>query len=186
MILFMGIPLEQNDHDFMEALYLRYIALMRYAAMKYDISRQDAEDAIHDTMMKLCRHIPKLRGMNDNRLATYIVISVGNSVKDLLRKRHPEHYAEEAEVASIADEGPAVEEQAIERMTVAAMMEAIQKMPDKLREIIRLHDLVGWKDWEIGELMGLSPASVRVYLRKARKQLGLSMMKDMKEEREDG
>ena len=50
----------------------------------------------------------------------------------------------------------------------------------------RLHDLVGWKDWEIGVLMGLSPASVRVYLRKARKQLGLSMMKDMKEEREDG
>ena len=79
-----------------------------------------------------------------------------------------------------------MEEQAIERMTVAAMMEAIERMPEKLREIIRLHDLVGWKDWEIGVLMGLSPASVRVYLRKARKQLGLSMMKDMKEEREDG
>ena len=34
MILFMGIPLEENDHDFMEALYLRYIALMRYAATR--------------------------------------------------------------------------------------------------------------------------------------------------------
>ena len=186
MILFMGIPLEENDHDFMEALYLRYIALMRYTANKYGVGRQDTEDAIHDTIMKLCRHIPKLRGMSDNNLASYIVISVGNSVKDLLRKRHPEHYAEESEVVSIEDEGMTVEEQAIERMTVAAMMEAIERMPEKLREIIRLHDLVGWKDWEIGVLMGLSPASVRVYLRKARKQLGLSMMKDMKEEREDG
>ena len=186
MILFMGIPLEENDHDFMEALYLRYIALMRYAANRHEVSRQDAEDAIHDTVLSLCRHIPKLRGMSDNKLASYIVISVGNSVKGLLRKRHHERYAGDVEILSIADEGPEVEEQAIERMTVAAMMEAIQRMPEKLREIIRLHDLVGWKDWEIGELMGLSPASVRVYLRKARKQLGLSMMKDMKEEREDG
>lgn len=185
MILWMNIPLEENDYDFMEGLYRRYGAMMRYAARRMGASDQDAEDALHDTFLRLCHHIPALRQMQDNKLASYIVISICNRVRDQQRIRGAARFAGEEALDALPDRADPVDDQAIRHLTVEEMMRQLERLPPKLRDILRLHDLVGWKDREIAQLMGLSPASVRVYLGQARKQLGLQLREELGEDEED-
>jgi RNA polymerase sigma-70 factor (ECF subfamily) len=52
--------------------------------------------------------------------------------------------------------------------TSALVASAIEKLPDRQQQVIRLRDVEGWEADEVCESLGLSPANQRVLLHRAR------------------
>ena len=54
-----------------------------------------AEDAVHDTFMKLIRHYDELRDRSDERLASWLLVVVKTTALDMLRRDKWENACEE-------------------------------------------------------------------------------------------
>ncbi len=174
VILLLDIPMEPNDQAYIEQLYAKYGKIMFYAALgKLNQNHQDAEDAVHDGVLKLCRHVATLKTLKSNKLKRYIVYTAENAAKDLIRARRYDSNAGEAPLPYLPDQRPSVEEQAMSNINLEKLTDRIAGLPDKHREILYLHDIVGWKVPDIAKKMGLAPATIRVYLGEARRMAGL-------------
>ena len=91
----------------------------------------------------------------------------------------------EAESAAAPERPP---DQAYEHELSSALEEAVGKLPGALKEVFLLHQVHGLGDEEIAGALELAPASVRVYLHRARKALYerlRPLLGDFKESRTD-
>lgn len=73
MLLFME---DDSDRAFMEQLYIDHAKLMYAAAISTLGNAMDAEDAVHEAILRLNDKIALLRGLDSCTLRRYIVVTV--------------------------------------------------------------------------------------------------------------
>ena len=174
LIFLLDIPMDAGERAFIEELYGQYGGLMTGVAMKLLYRHeQDSQDAVQNALVKLCRVVSTLQRLEGNKLERYIVHTVRNAAVDLIRSRHPERNAGEGELPFLLDPQPSVEDEVMSALNLERLSRDISRLGEKHRDILYLHDVIGWKDREIAAYMHLAPSSVRVYLKQARGALGL-------------
>ena len=83
------------DRDRFAALYQMNHTRMERLARQLLGDQNRAEDAVHDTFMKLIRHYDELRDRSDERLASWLLVVVKTTALDMLRRDKWENACEE-------------------------------------------------------------------------------------------
>ena len=83
------------DRDRFAALYQMNHTRMERLARQLLGDQNRAEDAVHDTFMKLIRHYDELRDRSNERLASWLLVVVKTTALDMLRRDKWENACEE-------------------------------------------------------------------------------------------
>ena len=126
--------------------------------------RADALDAVQDLYVKLW----KMRDTLDivRNPAAYGALLVRNLCIDRIRRLTPADPLNDNIFGTAAPD-----EQLAAKETLGAVMQAMERLPESQRKLLKLHLLQGLSYDEIAAETGLSPLNIRVQVSLARKKL---------------
>ncbi len=139
-------------------------AVMRYGDMLFRIclvmlcDEQDAQDAVQDTF---CRYMERTSGFRDREHEKAWLIKVAaNRCRDIHRgrSRHPVvQYTDVEEYCEFQEQSEVLTE--------------LMNLPDKLKEVVYLHYIEGYKVAEIAQMLGITPNAVKKRMQRGRESL---------------
>jgi len=138
-------------------------------AFRYLNSREEAEDAVQEVMMKLWSERNGTR--NYSSVAAWCTTVTRNCCIDMLRKRKRLRIGnlEEAEEFTPADADTSKRDDASE---AAGMVSAIvSRMKEPGRSAVILRDIEGYSYEETAEALGMNVTALRTLMSRARKQI---------------
>ena len=162
MLLYTMMLENDPEKEIFSRLYqLNYTKLSRMAAHLLGPGPQ-AEDAVHDTFMKLIRHFEQLRGKTEDSLSSWLAVVLKNTALDMLRREKREVSLEDPswEPSIPADEGE-----------FQALVAVIRQMPQDYRRVLELRFVAEWSLREIAEEMELTESAVKTRIFRGRRML---------------
>jgi len=160
----------ESDRLFMEDLYEQYHRLMYAQALQVLRQSQAAEDAVSESLIALMKKISLLRGLDRNKLRSYVVITVRNLSITHLNRGRRERPTDTVTMEELAGGRP-MDERLLEQAGVERIKNAILALPPQQKDVMLMRYFREMSDEEIAREMGLKPVSVRVQLSRARKRL---------------
>lgn len=140
-----------------QTMWLTYHPMLLRYLQRFTRERAAAEDLAQITFVRAMEHIEALQEMNEGHIQAWLLRTARNAfIDDVRRNRRLVSIPEEAQ--------PAYEED----FTGVHVEEWLAQLPDNLREIVTLRHLQGMNSAQIGEALGIPPATVRTRLRAAR------------------
>jgi RNA polymerase sigma-70 factor (ECF subfamily) len=154
-----------------EAMYRYILGMVRDPA--------EAEDLTQETLL---RAYGKLASLEDPaRLVPWLYRIATNVTYDRFRQasyRHrPQQLLADGEgpdreaVVDLADSGPRLDKLMQQREMSSCVQDYIAALPESYRAVILLHDVQGLTNPEIAEMLGLTLATVKIRLHRARNRL---------------
>jgi RNA polymerase sigma-70 factor (ECF subfamily) len=134
----------------------------------------EIEDLVHEVFVIVERKLPAFRG---DALTTWLYRITENVVRHQRRKNRllswlgidmPEH----------ADEAPLPDEAIERKRSIEKVYRILDRMSEKYRTVLILHEIEGLSGPEIAELRGLKPSTVWVQLHRARAMFLAELEKD--------
>ena len=125
-------------------------------------NEQDAQDAVQDTF---CRYLERTSGFHDKEHEKAWLIKVAaNRCRDMHRRRirHPEVALEDVE-------------QYCEFPEQSEVLAELMNLPEKLKTVIYLHYIEGYKTGEIAQMLGITQNAVKKRMQRGRECLKLSL-----------
>lgn len=182
----MMLELKDEEQDFILAIYQKYGKYMYKTA--YDVlqNRQDAEDAVGETMCKMIKYIAKFEGAVEEEIQNQVVIGIRSTVRrkaiDLYNKRKKRnenetslYYIDRDEqntaACSLEDHSSNLEDLVIAKDTLAQVRDIILGMPKEMQDTINLVWLNGYTSAEAAEFLGVSDSVVRGRIYRIRKKI---------------
>lgn len=168
-MLFLLLMLDsESDRALIGELFMLNYHRMKNAALRILHEEAAAEDAVQDTFVRCIKKIDTLKELPEHARSVYLLTAVRHASLDKLRKSgaHPSVPIEQVE---LTDESASVEERVEKRLTVETVKDAFSKLPESQQEVLRYKYLLELNDGEIAKALGVSKASVRVYLMRARR-----------------
>ena len=168
--LYLNISETQNDKQLIEQIYRVYLRKMRQAAFNVLHDEKLAEDAVHESFVKLIKAPEKLREVAKERWASWLVVLAANTAKDMLRK--------EVKAGMPVDEDFWKQQPAPGRVEARSLLlNEIKCLSEKYRQTLVFYYVFGYNISEIADLLKISPDNVRQRLSRARKMLRDSLDK---------
>lgn len=130
-------------------------------------SREEAEDAVQETLLKLWRHRQTLSGIVS--LRAFALRTMRNHCLDKLKAKTHGSYAGEAESMLVAD--PVAHRQTEVNDSVRAIQSLVDRLPEQQRTVFQLRAVEDLDMEEIADVTGLTVEHLRVVLSRARKAL---------------
>jgi RNA polymerase sigma-70 factor, ECF subfamily len=168
---------QKGDRAAFNLLVQKYQHRVLKLVMRYVRDPAEAEDIAQEAFIKAYRALPSFRG--DSAFYTWLYRIAANTAKNVLsssrRKlvdydmdlQDPEDYAAQVLLKdSDTPEGMLLTEEIRQAVT-----EAMQQLPDDLREAITLRELEGLSYEEIAEVMGCPIGTVRSRIFRAREAI---------------
>ena len=168
--LYLNISETQNDKQLIEQIYRVYLRKMRQAAFNVLHDEKLAEDAVHESFIKIIKAPEKLREVAKERWASWLVVLAANTAKDMLRK--------EVKAGMPVDEDFWKQQPAPGRVEARSLLlNEIKCLSEKYRQTLVFYYVFGYNISEIADLLKISPDNVRQRLSRARKMLRDSLDK---------
>jgi RNA polymerase sigma-70 factor (ECF subfamily) len=157
-------PAEESRAALLERLYREHSDRIYGLCLRMSGDRVHATELAQDVFVRAWEQLERLRPESDTgawlwRLATNVVLNAMRSE----RRRH-------ARVAPVAEPGLLERAQLgtplpVRRLSLDA---AIDRLPERAREVFVLHDVEGFSGPEIAEMLGVAEGTVRAHLHRAR------------------
>ena len=148
--------LQRTGRSFRE-VYQAYLPLVYRIAFTYMKNPEDSEDAAQETFLRLMKQEKPFQ--SQEHCKRWLIVTVGNVCKDLLRKRRGELNLDDfTELPS-------------EPRTDSALLDELLKLPEKYRTTVYLYYYEGYAVKEMAKLLDQSPETIKTWLRRARAQL---------------
>ena len=141
--------------------------VLRYAARVLG-DRSEAEDVAQEAMLRLWRIAPDWR-QGEARVTTWLYRVVTNLCTDRLRRARPRGLDE---VAEPEDDTPGPADRMIEADRVAALDQALARLPDRQRQAVVLRHLEGLTNPEIARAMDIGVEAVESLVARGKRALG--------------
>lgn len=158
-----GEPLDANAQ--FERLYELYADDVLRMAYFYLADRHKAEDVCQEVFLKLFTHAQEIE---PGREKAWLLRVTVNSCRDIWRGAWLRRVVLGAPTLEVV---PAQEDTVEQREEKAALMRAVQRLPDVFRETILLHYYQGLGISQIAQVLGLPEGTVSSRLSRARKKL---------------
>ncbi len=150
------------------ALVEQYASTLYRVAFSVLRNAADAEDAVQETFLRVLRHQATLGEVRDHRV--WLIRIVWNIVLD--RKRRAKSRPETEDVAELTRVLPATglsaEERAAAAQHHAQVLQQVDRLPAKEREVLVLSAFEELSSVEIAAVLGVTESSVRSRLFRAR------------------
>ena len=148
-----------NDRNAQLKLYKQYSEGMFCVAMRYMKNEDDAEDVMQEAFIKAFQKIHQFRG--EVTFGAWLKRIVINKCLDHLNSVRIAHAElREQNLHIVEDEDWSVEEV----ITVAEVKLAMEQLPDKYRDVVRLFLVEGYDHQEISNILDIREATSRTRL----------------------
>lgn len=157
----------QSDNNIFTVIEPFKNKLYRYALnmLKSDV---DAEDVMQEVLIRIWQRRDQFDQI-ENKEAWCMTVTRNLSI-DKIRARK-QSAQDISDYYFIADSEAPPDVKTEDRESLKIVMEVLNSLPEKQKEIIHLRDVEGYSYREIGELIGLSEDQVKVNLFRARQRL---------------
>ena len=148
-----------------EGLVMEYSNMLFKICMVILCNEQDAQDAIQETF---CRYIERSPDFQDREHEKAWLIKVAtNKCRDIHRHRfrHPQIAIEEITAYC-------------EMPEQSEILTELLRLPHKLKTVIYLHYIEGYKNSEIADMLGISVDAVKKRMQRGREELRLTLEKE--------
>jgi RNA polymerase sigma-70 factor (ECF subfamily) len=149
----------RQDIRAFEQLYQAHGARLKSVAYHIVGNRQDAEDAVQETFLKLYRAIRSFQGQSS--IGTWLCRIVINVCYDLARKR-------QREAGTPSEQHPAPNSQVALRAT---LHEALGRINPRHRIVFLLFEVEGFRHSEIASILEVPEGTSKAWLFEAKKEL---------------
>ena len=151
---------KKNDMNAFKMIYQEYEQPLLRTSIRLLRDRQDAEDAVQQTFLKLYRSIGNFSFQS--KFSTYLFRILINTSYDILRKKKRTGTMAILDVHPVESSGPELK-YSLER--------AIGKLPDRMRACFVLFAVEGFRQKEIAGIMSISLEGVKSNIYQARCRL---------------
>ncbi len=150
--------------------YERQMLAIDYSILK---RKQDAEDAVHDTFVKVINHADELVFDKELSMKAYLMTAVKNTALDKLREGKREIATEE-----ITEEFDINDQKLYENSDTSIMAEILTELPEDDIRLITLYIKYGYSLKEIATIMNISYEAVRQRHHRIKERLKQQFNKD--------
>ena len=173
---------EEKDKLFVEDIYIRFSKKMYLIAFNILHNRQDAEDCVHDTIVRIVNHLERFKKADSEHLKSLILICCRNIALDKYKRNKREKtialtHADQAdpetqgEEYDIPDESTNPEKIIVCEESATYIHTLVDKLDEKYRDVIEMRYYLGLSINEISCILGTSEAYVRVMISRAKQKL---------------
>ena len=155
---------QAGDAEAIRGLYSRHSTRVYSVIRRLAGDDALAEDWAQEAWVRVFRALPGFRG--ESRFTTWLHRIAVNSALHGRRWRERRARHETALPPSLTQTSSG--DQAVLRMKLER---ALEKLPDRMRQVIVLHDVEGYTHEEIAEFMGVTPGTSKSQLFKARARM---------------
>lgn len=155
-----------------EAIYRYILGIVR--------ERAAAEDLTQETLLRAHSNLATLQ--DSSKLTTWLYRIATNICRDRFREAayrnqpesldaHEEERGESVQAASAGEKAPRLDKVMEQKEMSACVQDYLAGLSDTYRAVILLHDAEGLTNPEIAEMLGVSLATVKIRLHRAREKL---------------
>lgn len=166
----------ENDDDrtFVAELYTRCQPAMQRRALSILKNESDAEEAVHEAILRVIRHLEKVRMIPQDEVLYYLVTVTETASIDLYRKRQRESRAtignENGWAEHLADDNTA--EQTMLRLEQRELLErCLAHLPQREIDLLNYYYILELPYKEIARLTGLTAENARMIVCRAKKKV---------------
>jgi RNA polymerase sigma-70 factor (ECF subfamily) len=139
-------------------------------ALRIVLNREEAEDIVQDTLVKLWERREKLDKVEN--LEAFALTMARNLALDWKEKMDNQHVSFDDEAHDCLDENTnSADKMLAQKETTGAIARIINSLPEKQRTIIQLRDIEGKTYQEIANTLSISESDVKVTLFRARQAM---------------
>lgn len=172
---------QKGDQAAFEQLLDRYQKPVYHQALRLVGNPEDAADVTQEVFLKVWKHLPSFRG--ESGFATWLYRLTDNAAIDLLRrekKRRGGPSLDDEEGAALltpADPAPSPYQRVERKELRRAVADGLAQLTEEHRRILVLREVSGLSYEEIGDILGLTPGTVKSRLARARISLAKILRK---------
>lgn len=172
----------EEDKTKFELIYEQYGKLMFYIANQILKDNFLAEDAVHDSFIKIIENLDKIQDVNCHKTKSFIVIIVKNHAINMYNNRKRKFCVSLDEVQHILfkDFDDSVLENSNEKNinNLGDIGKAISQLPAIYKDIMILKFLHELTNPEIAALLNINEATVRKRIERAKQKIQASLEKE--------
>lgn len=160
---------EKNKPKF-EIIYYTYREKMLLMADSVLHNRQDAEDAVHDTFIKIARNMKSIGEPESNKTLSYVLKATKNTAINLHNKnKSNDNRIYFDNIDDISDH------EFLDKLDISEnynkVVQAILKLDDKYKDVMFYHFVQEMKVSEVADLLGRKKSTVKQQLVRGKKLL---------------
>ena len=172
MLFFTAESAETDEKQRLEYVYRRYSKKMFTAAYRVLGSQSDAEDAVQNAFVNICKNLKRLDDKDDDAMRGYVLAIATNEAYNIIRERGNEVSADELPEAS---DGGDVEISVAEGAEFREAVKIMRQMDGKYRAPLYLHYVMGYSLKETARQLKRNEGTVRVQIARGLQILKKSM-----------
>ena len=159
----------EEERSLAEELYLTYKSKMYGIAYAVLHNKEDAEDAVMDSVYKIVNNISKFVGTDRNKAESLIVIIVRNTAINRYHyNQHRQHIPMDEYENMFPDDSSSPSDILIEHEQHEELLQKIRSLDAIYRDVLLLKFLYEYDNSTIASLTGVAEATVRVRLMRAK------------------
>ena len=164
------LSLIETDQEklLIEELYNKNKQTMYNIAYSNLHNRADAEDTVHEAILRAINQIDKISQISSDKQCTYLNVIVRNISFDMFNKKINNLSLDED--TEIYDE-TVLEDQAIGNVNYDLLVDFIRSLPQGMRDAMYLKYCLDFTNEEIEQALNISPSALRNRLFTARKRI---------------
>lgn len=154
-----------GSRDAMHRLYERYVGYAMAVALRYVPVRDDAEDVVQDSFVKILSSIGRFQYRGEGALKGWLLRIVANEAISFVRQQSRFSTVDEIP-DNIEDDDPAVD-----RVPPSVLMRMIGELPDGYRLVLNMYVFEQKSHKEIAQQLGIKESSSASQYLRAKKLL---------------
>lgn len=159
-----------GDHTAFAELVARHAPAMRRYASYLTSSSIDADEAVQEALITAWQRLDNLR--KPEAVRTWMMKIVARKAIDQVRRQRPTHSLEDIDVE---DTTPTPHEQVAHVVQLTQLRSVLQQLPDNQRHVWVLREIGQLNYQEIAHYCGVTEATVRGRLARARENISRQM-----------
>ena len=145
-----------DDRELFAQIYIAHERMMYSVAYSILHSQMAAQDAVHNSFIKVIEHFETCKKMQKDETAKWLLVIVKHSAFDI-RKKEAENELADASLG------------------YSELIEMVQTLPDIYRSVLELKYVAEWSDDEIAKELHLNRNTIRSRLMRGRNLLKESL-----------
>lgn len=164
------------NQEEIEHIYNEHSRRLYFASLRILGNREEAEDVMQDTILKVCTDGSSSKAEN---LGAYLTRCCINKSLDLLRKRQSLKNYQTEIISARSQEEDGIDENVQDTCPIVEkIIELISRLPRKCRQIVTLKLIEGFDYQEIAQITSMNESSIRSRYMRGRQSLAELMKKE--------
>lgn len=170
LAFYMSLIDNDDDRAKFEILYSKYRKRMVYTAFSVLGNDEDAEDAVHDTFIRIARNMRSIGDPDSVEALSYVLKATKNTAINLSQKNATRNkHIQFEDVENISD-GQFFEELRIQE-NYEEVVEAIRSLNDTYRDVLFYYFVEGMKAKDVADLLDRNKSTIQQQIIRGKKKL---------------